>query len=120
MSQRFDDGTGNEPDTAFNFNRSSNRDDSRVVGFKCPECGATCRTSHCYDCDIDLPMSARYDSANGYLDDHPTISFKSSGFDKSVGKYFSVDSRGKRFKIKGDDEYYSFSDLVNYVKIILR
>lgn len=34
-----------------------------MIKYRCPECGASCNTSHCYDCDIDIPMSQRFDDA---------------------------------------------------------
>ena len=33
-----------------------------MIKYRCPECGANCNTSHCYDCDIDIPMSQKFDS----------------------------------------------------------
>ncbi len=114
MSQRFDDGTGNDGDAAINLSVLSNRDVPHTVSYKCPECGAMCRTSHCFDCDIDLPMTSRFDSEIGYVSDNPTTVCNSGDFDKNIGKYFSLNNRGKRFKIKDDDTSYKFSDLVNY------
>lgn len=32
-----------------------------MIKYRCPECGANCNVSHCYDCDIDIPMSQRFD-----------------------------------------------------------
>lgn len=32
-----------------------------MIKFRCPECGANCNTSHCYDCDRDIPMSQKFD-----------------------------------------------------------
>lgn len=34
-----------------------------MIKYRCPECGANCNTSHCYDCDIDIPMSQKFDDA---------------------------------------------------------
>lgn len=34
-----------------------------MIKYKCPKCGASCRTSHCFDCDKDIPMSCRYDDS---------------------------------------------------------
>ena len=31
--------------------------------YKCPECGATCKTSHCYDCDKDIPYSCGFEDS---------------------------------------------------------
>lgn len=31
-----------------------------MIKYRCPECGANCNTSHCYDCDIDIPMSQKF------------------------------------------------------------
>lgn len=31
-----------------------------MIKYRCPECGANCRTSHCFDCDIDIPMSQKF------------------------------------------------------------
>lgn len=114
MSQRFDDGTGNDGDATINLRVLSNRDVPHTVSYKCPECGAMCRTSHCFDCDIDLPMTSRFDSEIGYVSNNQTTVNNSGDFDKNIGKYFSLDNRGKNFKIKDDDTSYKFSDLVNY------
>lgn len=34
-----------------------------MIKYKCPKCGASCKTSHCFDCDKDIPMSCRYDDS---------------------------------------------------------
>ncbi len=121
MSQRYDDEVESEPSAEYSPampNRSAREKPvySRYAGYKCPTCGATCKTSHCFDCDKDLPMSTRISD-----DDiaSPRISFASSmshtaSYDVKVGIYFSVDNYGHRFKIHGDRSAYSFSELVNY------
>lgn len=35
-----------------------------MIKYKCPNCGATCNTSHCYDCDKDIPFSCRFDESS--------------------------------------------------------
>lgn len=32
-----------------------------MIKYRCPECGANCNISHCYDCDIDIPVSQKFD-----------------------------------------------------------
>lgn len=34
-----------------------------MIKYRCPECGGNCNTSHCFDCDIDIPMSQRFDDS---------------------------------------------------------
>lgn len=125
MSQRFDDGTGNDGDAGLDFgilskrssydqSRLSGTSDTRTIRYKCSECGALCRTSHCYDCDIDLPMSSRFDSDVGFVSEHPMGITVSAEDDKRIGLYLTVDRSNKRFKFRGDSNFYSFDDLVNY------
>lgn len=47
-----------------------------MIRFKCPECGASCSSSHCFDCDIDIPMSRRYDDE---IEAGPSAIFGKSG-----------------------------------------
>lgn len=34
-----------------------------MIKYRCPECGANCNITHCYDCDIDIPVSQKFDDA---------------------------------------------------------
>lgn len=112
LSQRFDDNTESDPTGAFT--PSSVSVSASATGYKCPNCGAFCKTSHCYDCDKDLPMSAKYSSSTGWHSNRPTTISHPTGFDKQIGNLFSIDRNGKRFKIKGENNFYSFDELVNY------
>ncbi|MGN1338871.1 MAG: hypothetical protein ACI4WS_01130 [Oscillospiraceae bacterium] len=123
MSQRYDDEVGSEPSADYSpaMPNSSAREKpvySRYSGYKCPTCGATCKTSHCFDCDKDLPLSARIGDNYAASSNRP-VSFSSSrshtaSCDVKIGVYFRVDNYGKRFEIYGDRNSYKFSDLVNF------
>lgn len=103
-----------------------------MIKYKCPKCGANCNTSHCYDCDKDIPMSERFDDE---ISDMPaerlpfyaringdtscnavrTSEYESeTGFDKKIGNYLFVDTRNKIFKLKGDNSRYTFADLLDF------
>lgn len=34
-----------------------------MIKYRCPECGANCNITHCFDCDIDIPVSQKFDDA---------------------------------------------------------
>lgn len=105
MSCRYDD----SEDVQSNSNIVST---PQRIGYKCPLCGTTCRTLYCYDCDRDIPMST---SNNATWHESHSLSNKTTEYyDISIGKYISINSRHKRFRIQNDSHLYSFSDLVNY------
>ncbi len=117
ISQRFDDEIETGP--SEEYKPIQNTLSGMRSQYKCPDCGAICQSAYCFTCDKHLPASAQYNasSSGGNFD---LLHYKSSnlsfgtGFDKTVGNYFSVDTCGKRFKFKGDSNYHTFGDLVNY------
>ena len=80
------------------------------IRYKCPICGATCRTSHCFDCDKDIPMS----SNSTWHERNPLPNKSTDYYDINVSGYISVDDTNKCFKIKNDSRTYSFSELIKY------
>lgn len=117
MSQRFNDETETGP--SDDYKPLQNVSPGVRSQYKCPDCGAICQSTYCFTCDKNLPTSAQY-NAGASSGNVGMLHYKSSGlsfgtgFDKTVGNYFSVDTCGKRFKFKGDSNYYAFGDLVNY------
>lgn len=122
MSQRYDDEFESGPSAEYipvtPANTKQTATYSNYAGYRCPTCGATCKTSHCFDCDKDLPLSARI-SGNEAVSSSKPVSFASSmshtaSCDVKIGAYFRVDNYGKRFEIYGDRNSYKFDDLVNF------
>lgn len=117
MSQRFNDETETGP--SDDYKPLQNVSTGVRSQYKCPDCGAICQSAYCFTCDKNLPVSAKYNASasSGSVD---LLHYKSAGlsfgtgFDKTIGNYFSMDTCGKRFKFKGDHNYYAFGDLVNY------
>ncbi len=117
ISQRFDDEFETEP--SEEYKPVQNTSSGVRSQYKCPNCGAICQSAYCLICDKSLPDSAQY-NASASSGNFNMLHYKSSGlsfgtgFDKTIGSCFFVDTRGKRFKFKGDSSCYRFSDLVNY------
>lgn len=82
------------------------------IRYRCPYCGATCRTDHCYDCDKDIPRTST--GIRAAVSKEKPVNQNDNYYDTKVGNYIRVDNYNKRFKITGDKEWYSFSNLVNY------
>lgn len=84
-----------------------------TVKYICPKCGGTSRTSYCFDCDEDIPMSSREGNS---LKDEPNYSiFKSVRKNvptSSVGNFLFVDDVNKTFRVNGG--IYNFKQLVGF------
>lgn len=122
ISQRFDDEIEDGPSEEYKpipNNSHQNASQGKRLQYKCPDCGAICQSPYCLTCDKSLPVSAQY-NASASEGNFDLLHYKSSGlsfgtgFDKTIGSYFSVDTLGKRFKFKGDSSFHTFGDLVNY------
>lgn len=86
-----------------------------MVKYKCPYCRATCNTSHCFDCDKDIPMSNRFDDNADYSSSYSAIKSGSDyKFDFNVGGYFFSNSEKRVFRVMGQSDVCSYDDLVNF------
>ncbi len=86
-----------------------------MIKYKCPYCRATCNTSHCFDCDKDIPMSERFDDNSDYANSYSVIKSGSDyKFDYNVGEYFFSNSENRVFRVMGQSDVCSYDDLVSF------
>lgn len=88
-----------------------------MIKYKCPRCRLSWNTSHCFDCDKDIPISEKYDdeeNSQNYSAFKRASVYKSSNYDIQVGEYFWANSQNRTFRVAGQTGYCNYEDLVEF------
>ncbi len=85
-----------------------------MTKFKCPYCNSIYVSPYCFSCGKDIPPSAMFDDSPAGRKKPNVIVPQKTYYDINIGGYFFADPKRRVFKVSGQKNECSYSDLIDF------